>query len=250
LQTDSGDSVSASNFLYYGTWNPNNCGSSCSWDLGGGETQPTHTTTAENDPLASLSAPSQPSASTTASNTAPTSSATLQPGYYSNTININPGITVNLTPGLYYFGSGSSINVDGTLECTTCTGGAGVTLYFSGGTIQPNSSATIELTAPSSGSTSNGNVANMLIWESSTDSAGLTIDASSSNFYNGVIYLPDGTLTLNSGSGTAINNNSTATALDANNIIVNAGVNFVINGSGGYLGGSSSKTLGSFAVSE
>jgi hypothetical protein len=90
----------------------------------------------------------------------------------------------------------------------------------------------------------------MLIWESSTDSAGLTIDASSSNFYNGVIYLPDGTLTLNSGSGTAINNNSTATALDANNIIVNAGVNFVINGSGGYLGGSSSKTLGSFAVSE
>jgi Flp pilus assembly protein TadG len=250
LQTDNGDSVTASNFLYYGTWNPNNCNGGCSWALGGGETQPTHTTTPETDPLASLTAPSQPSASTTASNTAPTSNATLQPGYYANTININPGITVNLTPGLYSFGSGSSINVDGTLECTTCTGGAGVTLYFSGGTIQPNSSATIELTAPSSGSTSNGNVANMLIWESSTDSAGLTIDASSSNYYNGVIYLPDGTLTLNSGSGTTINNSSTATALDANNIIVNAGVNFVINGSGGYLGGSSSKTLGSFAVSE
>lgn len=250
LQTDNGDTVTASTFLYYGSWSPNNCNNSCTWTLGSSETQPTHTTTAESDPLASLTAPSQPSASTTAGDTAPTSNVTLQPGYYSNTININSGITVNLTPGLYYFGNGASFNVSGTLECTTCTGGAGVTLYFTGGTIQPNSGATITLTAPSSSGVSNNDVANMLIWESTSDSSGLTIDASSANYYNGVIYLPDGQLTLNSGSGTTINSASTATALDAQSIIVDSGVTFDINGGGGYLGGTSSQTLGSFALAE
>src|ERR1700734_3497142 len=34
LQTDNGDSVKASSFLYYGTWSPNNCNNTCTWTLG------------------------------------------------------------------------------------------------------------------------------------------------------------------------------------------------------------------------
>jgi hypothetical protein len=90
---------------------------------------------------------------------------------------------------------------------------------------------------------------NMLIWEPSSNSSGMTIDASSSSYFNGVIYLPNGTLTLNSGSGVNINGQSTATALDVANIIVDSDVNFVINGSGGYLGGGG-QVLGSFALAE
>jgi hypothetical protein len=248
LQTDNGDSVTATDFLYYGTWSPNNCNSSCTWTLGGGQTQPTHTNAQQNDPLANLTAPGQPSTSYTGTTSFNSGTNDLSPGYYANGFNINGG-TVNLSPGLYYFNGSVNVDSGATLECTSCTGGAGVTLYFNNGTIQPNSGATITLSAPSTSGTSNGDVANMVIWEGNSNSSGLTIDASSSSYYNGVIYLPDGTLTLNSGSGTSINSLSTATALDANNIIVDSGVTFYINGSGSYLGGSG-KTLGSFALAE
>jgi len=249
LQTNNGDGVTASSFLYFGTWGPNNCNSSCTWTLGDSETQPTHTTTAQTDPLASLTPPSQPAASTTASQTTPNNGTTLQPGYYSNGINLNSNVTVNLTPGLYYMNGSINVNSGATLECTGCTGGQGVTLYFSNGTLQPNSGSTVQLTAPSTGGTSSGNVANMLIWEGSSNSSGLTMDAGSSSYFNGVIYMPDGTLTLNSGSGTTINSKSTATAVDVNNIMVNSNVSFVINGGGGYLGGGA-PVLGTFALAE
>jgi Flp pilus assembly protein TadG len=244
LQTDNGDSVTASTFLYYGTWSPNNCNSSCTWTIGGSSTPPTHTTTAQSDPLASLTAPSQPAASTTASNTTPNSGTTLQPGYYSNGINLNSNVSVTLAPGLYYMNG--SINVDNGASLT----GTGVELYFENGTLQPNSGSTVQLTAPTTTSSTAGTTANMVIWEPSSNSSGLTVDAGSSSYYNGVIYLPGGTLTLNSGSGNTINSQSTATALDVNNIIVDSGITFVINGSGGYLGGSPSQVLGAFALSE
>jgi Flp pilus assembly protein TadG len=249
LQTDNGDTAKATSFLYYGTWSPNNCNSSCSWTLGDSETQPTHTTTAQSDPLASLTPPTQPS--TTYSGTTSFNSGTngLSPGYYPNGFNINGG-TVNLTPGLYYFNGSVNVDSGAALECTTCTGGNGVTLYFTSGTLQMNSNSTVQLTAPSTGSTSNGDVANMVLWYSTGNGSGLTIDTGSSSYFNGVIYLPNQTLTLNSGSGVTINNGATATALDVNNMIVDDSENFVINGSGGYLGGGGGKVLGSFALSE
>jgi Putative Flp pilus-assembly TadE/G-like len=250
LQTDNDDSVTASTFLYYGTWSPNNCNSSCSWTLGNSETQPTHTTTAQSNPLASLTAPSQPS--TTYNGTTAFNSGTnnLSPGYYASGFNINGGV-VNLSPGLYYFNG--SVNVDSgtTLECTACAvGGQGVTLYFNNGTLQMNSNSTVQLTAPTTGFTTNSDVANMALWYASGNGSGLTIDTGSSSYFNGIIYLPTQTLTLNSGSGVTINNGATATALDVNNMIVDDSENFEINGSGGYLGGGSGQTLGAFALAE
>jgi Flp pilus assembly protein TadG len=250
LQTDNGDSVTATSFLYYGSWSPNNCNSSCSWTLGSSQTQPSHTTTAQSNPLAGLTAPTQPGTTYTGNTSFNSGTNSLSPGYYANGFNINGG-TVNLTPGLYYFGG--SVNVDSgtTLECTTCVvGGAGVTLYFNSGTLQMNSNSTVQLTAPTTGSTSNGDVANMVLWYASGNGSGLTIDTGSSSYFNGVIYLPTQTLTLNSGSGVTINNGATATALDVNNMIVDDSEDFKINGSGGFLGGAAGQTLGSFALAE
>jgi hypothetical protein len=241
--------VTASTFLYYGTWSPNNCNNSCTWSLSGSESQPTHTTTAQSDPLASLTQPSQPS--TTYSGTTSFNSGTnnLSPGYYSSGFNINGG-TVNLSPGLFYFNGSVNVDSGATLECTGCTGGQGVTLYFNNGTLQMNSNSTVQLTAPSTGDTTNGNVANMVLWYANTNSSGMTIDTGSSSYFNGVIYIPDGTLTLNSGSNVTINASATATALDVNSMIVNDSETFEINGSGGYLGGGSSQVLGAFALAE
>jgi hypothetical protein len=242
LQTNNNDSVTASTFLYYGTWSPNNCNNSCVWTLGNSETQPAHTTTAQTDPLASLAPPTQPANSTTYNNTTPNSGATLQPGYYPNGINLNSNVSVTLSPGLYYMNG--SINVNSGASLT----GTGVELYFANGTLQLNSGSTAQLSAPTTTSSA-GTTAGMLDWQASTNGSGMDIDSGSSSYFTGVIYLPNATLTLNSGTGVTINSGASYTAVDANGIIVNSSENFVINGSGGYLGGSS-QTLGTFAVAE
>lgn len=243
LQTDNGDSVTASTFLYYGSWSPNNCNSSCTWDIGGSNTPPAHTTTPQSNPLANLTPPSQPATSTTNTQT-PNSGATLQPGYYPNGFNLNSNVSVTLNAGLYYMGGSINVNSGATLT------GTGVELYFVNGSLQPNSGSTLQLTAPATTSSTAGTTANMLVWEASSNGSGMTIDTGSSSYFNGIIYLPTQTLTLNSGSGVTINNGATATALDVNNMIVDDNETFKINGSGGYLGGSPSKILGSFALSE
>jgi Flp pilus assembly protein TadG len=245
LQTDNGDSVTASTFLYYGTWSPNNCNSSCTWNIGGTNTgPPAHTTTPQSDPLASLTPPSQPATSTTNTQT-PNNGATLQPGYYPNGFNLNSNVSVTLSPGIYYMGGSINVNSGASLA------GTGVTLYFASGSLQPNSGSTVQITAPTSNTSGcSCNNANMAVWESSTNGTGMYLDAGSQSYYNGVIYLPDAGLTLNSGSGNTINSGSTATAVDVQSLTVNSSITFVINGSGGYLGGSPSKILGSFALSE
>ena len=242
LQTNNGDSVTASSFLYYGTWSPNNCNNTCSWTLGASQTQPTHTTTAQSDPLAGLAQPSQPANSSTYSNTTPNSGATLQPGYYPNGINLNSNVSVSLAPGVYFMNG--SINVDSGASLT----GTGVTLYFASGSLQMNSNSTIQLSAPTT--STNGGNANMVVWEAPSNGSGMTIDTGSSSYFNGAIYLPTQTLTLNSGSGVTINGQATSTVLDANSMIVDDSENFKINSSGGYLGGSPSQTLGSFGLAE
>jgi hypothetical protein len=125
-----------------------------------------------------------------------------------------------------------------------------VTLYFTNGSFQPNSGSTTTLNAPATGYTSNGNVANMLVWQSTTNNAGMDMDASTSVTLNGIIYLPDATLTLNSGSGTTINSGASATAVDVQSLIVDSDVTFDIKSGGNYLGSTPSETLGTFALSE
>lgn len=247
LIVNTGASVTASNFVYTGSY-INNCNGSCTWSLGSGQTQPSYTNTSSSDPLAGLTQPSQPSNTYTGTTSFNSGTNNLSPGYYPYGINVNGG-TINLSPGLYYFNSSFILNSNITLECTTCTGGAGVTLYFNSGSLIANSSVNYQLTAPSSGSTSNGDVANMLIWESSTNSSSMIMNAATTATINGVIYLPDAQLTMNSSSTAALNAGSTATALDVNSIIFNSNINLDINSSGGYLGGSG-KVLGSFAVAE
>lgn len=245
LQTNSNDGVTASTFLYYGSWSPNNCNSSCVWNIGGTNTgPPAHTTTQQSDPLASLTPPTQPANSSTASNTTPNNGATLQPGYYPNGINLNSNVAVTLAPGLYYMNGSINVNSGATLA------GTGVELYFTNGTLQLNSGSTAQLTAPTTTSSTAGTTAGMLDWQSSTNSTGMPIDSGSSSYFQGVIYLPDAQLTLNSAAGVTINSGASYTALDVKDLMVDSSENFVINGSGGYLGGSPSKILGAFALSE
>ena len=268
LQTNNSDKATASTFIYYGSWSPNNCQTptTCVWTLGGGETSPTHTNNQQSDPLAGITAPSKPATQdanncslsnqdcwgnnlTTAQQNG-TAPITIPPGYYGGGINVNnQNMVLNLSPGLYYFGGTVNMNTNTTLECTTCTGGAGVTLYFASGSMNMNSYSTVELSAPATGNASSGSaVANMLIWEASNNSTTMITNTGSSSYYNGIIYLPDAQLNMNSNSGIT-NSSATATAIDVQSLLLNTGAEIVINSSGGYLGGGG-QTLGQFAIAE
>ena len=128
-------------------------------------------------------------------------------------------------------------------------GGAnGVTLYFVSGTLQMNSNSTVvQLSAPTVNT--NGSNANMLIWESATNSTGMPIDTSSSSSFNGTIYLPDAELTLNSGAGVTINAKGVA-AVDVANLMVNDSEHFNVTA---VLPGTAipnPPTLGSYGLAE
>jgi hypothetical protein len=123
-----------------------------------------------------------------------------------------------------------------------------VTLYFNNGSLQMNSnSSVIQLMAPTT--STNGSNANMLIWESASNSSGMTIDTSSSSFFTGTMYLPDGTLTLNSGSGVTINATGVA-AVDVKNFIVNDSENFKVTATLPGTAVANPPTLGTFSLAE
>jgi hypothetical protein len=174
--------------------------------------------------------------------TTPSNGATLQPGYYPNNINLNSGVSITLAPGVYYMNA--SINVDSGATIT----GSGVTLYFANGTLQMNSNSTVvQLTAPAT--STNGSNANMLIWESATNSTGMPIDTSSSSYFTGTIYLPDAELTLNSGAGVTINE-SGVLALDVNNLMVDDSEHFNVTATLPGTAIANPPTLGTFGLAE
>jgi hypothetical protein len=164
-------------------------------------------------------------------------------------VNLNSNVSVNLAPGLYYMNGSINVDSGSTLTCTGCTGGAnGVTLYFVNGSLQMNSnSTTIQLTAPTV--STNGSNANMLIWESSSNSSGMTIDTSSSSYFTGTIYMPDGTLTLNSGSGVTINASGVA-AVDVKNLLVDDSEHFNVTATLPGTAVSNPPTLNTFSLAQ
>jgi hypothetical protein len=112
---------------------------------------------------------------------------------FPGTQTIAGGETWNLSHGTYWITDGD-LNVSGTLDCTDCIGGAGVTIIFTTtgankiGTInmQPGAQIT-DLNAPNSGSFAG------LLFVQNTVGAGPTsgVLGGAANFHgNGLIYLP------------------------------------------------------------
>lgn len=189
----------------------------------GGSVTPSPTVaSAVKDPLSSLTAPT--AGSCTQTNMTIGGTTTLTAGTYCGGINMNgSGYTVTLDPGTYVFTG--AVNI----PAVTVTG-TGVTLYFTSGTLQMNSSAIVQVTAPTSGT-----YKGIVLWQSSSNSAGMDIDSGSTSYFQGAIYLPDAALTLNS------NCNSTAayTILDVQTLTVNSGVTFNIGDNYSSLSGGS-----------
>jgi len=237
LSTNSGVTVNVSYFTYHGATYNDDCGSCSTYAPMPATNSPT-----VPDPFSSLTAPSAPAISST--NTAVISgNTTLQPGTYTSTINFNSGTyTVNLAPGLYYFNGGLNIDSNVTIQ------GTGVTLFFpSGSSVNINSAATWNLTAPSAALSDCASCSGMVVWDTGNS---LDLDANSGSSFGGALYVPNGEFTMNSNSG--------ATAFGmiyANSIMLDSDITLSCSSmpGGNCPGGSgsgASQTLGTFAVSE
>jgi hypothetical protein len=134
------------------------------------------------------------------------SSQTLSPGRYCSGISASSGNTVTLSPGIYYLdGSSSGITMAGNATLQ----GDGVTLVFSGSSssgwagAKIASNATINLNAPSTGSTAGIVIFGDRNMPTSGGSApNFNLTGGGTQIFGGAIYLPKGNLSFSGGSST------------------------------------------------
>jgi len=126
---------------------------------------------------------------------------TLDQGVYCNGITVNAGGVLTLNPGVYILDRGGlTVNGGGTVT------GTGVTLIFTSSTgsnwatATINGNATVNLTAPSSGST-----AGIVIFGDPAEPVGTSINLSggSSQTFGGAIYAPTGAISYTGGATTS-----------------------------------------------
>ncbi len=138
------------------------------------------------DPYASLAVP--PTGSTRPN----TNGSTLQPGSYAG---MNLSGTKTMQPGVYYVSSGSlSFNANSVIT------GTGITFYLAPGvTFNMNNNATVNLSAPTSGTYSG-----VLFYSDRSNTSDVKFNGTASSSMTGVFYFPGQALQYNgnySGSG-------------------------------------------------
>ncbi len=141
-------------------------------------------------------------------------SNTLEPGTYCG-FNINSGGSVTLDPGstgLYIFTGPVNVGDGGTLVAN------GDTLYFSSGSLQPNSGSEVDVIAPTSGP-----YTGIALVEGPGNTTQMTVDSGAKITLQGAVYLPDAQLTLNSGGDLGA-----YTILDVQSLIVNSGAKLTV----------------------
>ena len=151
------------------------------------------------DPYADVQVPSF--SGCTDNNLKVKNNTTIDPGVYCNGISINAGATLSLNPGVYFIDRGSlSINGGGGIV------GTGVTLVFTSSTgvnyatATINGNATVNLTAPGSGSTA-GIV--IMMDRNAPTGTSLSLSGGSTQSFGGAIYAPTGAVTYTGGASTS-----------------------------------------------
>jgi hypothetical protein len=124
------------------------------------------------DPFADVEVPDESGPNITNSN-----GATLQPGNYTNGMNLSGDVT--LQPGVYVV-SGGNFKVNANANVS----GSGVTIYIkSGSTVSINGNATVNLSAPTSGPYSG-----LLFFGDRSGTGGVTLNGTASSKLTGAVY--------------------------------------------------------------
>jgi len=146
------------------------------------------------DPFASLIEPAAPLPKSNPKN----KDTTVEPGRYTN---LSLDGTKTLQPGLYYISG--SLSIKGTIS------GTGVTFFMADGGVTVNGSASMSISAPTTGS-----YAGMLFWSAKTNTSANSFNGNGATDLNGYLYFPKGQLTYNGNNTT----NSTCLRIVADTI--------------------------------
>jgi hypothetical protein len=172
------------------------------------------------DPLASLTPPAVGSPINFNSNN-------IIPGSTYKSISINNG-TVNFPAGTYVVNGSMKINGNATVT------GTGVTFYITnGGSLTINGTATVQLSAPNSGS-----FAGILFYQDPNDTSSAKINGTSSSIFQGALYFPKASLDFR-GTGTTFNSDAAYTVIVSEALTLSGNATVNINSDfSGLAGGS------------
>lgn len=121
---------------------------------------------------------------------------TLQPGYYggSLTLDVRNGGTLNLQPGVYYFGDNFQLTAQGD----GMTQGSDVMMYFTDNSRFVPHNGRVNISAPAT-SPYSGGLDGMALWIANCSD--FRLQANNSGAFDGVIYAPCSSVTLAGGPG-------------------------------------------------
>jgi Flp pilus assembly protein TadG len=187
----------------------------------------------QTDPLSSLTPPST-GGCTYNNYLANSGTVTLNPGTYCGGMTFNSNVHVTFNPGTYVV-TGSMI-MNGGVNAT----GTGVMFYFPSGSLTMNGSSHASLVAPTTGT-----YAGILFFQNTSNSSTMILNGDTTSKFQGAIYIPAGSLTLNGGSNLAA-----YTIVDADSIMVNSGVHFNLGADYSSLPGGSPVKGGSAVLME
>jgi hypothetical protein len=132
------------------------------------------------------------------------SDQTISPGVYCGGINLDSHAHLTLNPGVYIIKTADSHGNAINLGAQTTLTGTGVTIYIEAGGVVMTGGATVNLTAPSSGT-----YQGILFYQDRSDTTPSTLVGGTGQLMNGVLYFPAANLTYTGGSST----NATATTI-------------------------------------
>jgi Flp pilus assembly protein TadG len=121
----------------------------------------------------------------------------LQPGYYPSgfTFQSSGGTNYfNLASGVYYMGGNVMVDAGASVS------GTGVTIYMANGQMNVNSSAYVDLVAPTTGPT-----AGLVIWQPTSNTSQIILDAGSNSIWGGGVWAPGAQLVFNGSSAASAN---------------------------------------------
>lgn len=157
------------------------------------------------DPFADLTPPSYSGCndSGNAVNLGSHDKKTISPGVFCSGFIVGAQSELTLSPGTYVVKNGISIGGQATLK------GTGVSIYIQSGGISMAGGATVNLSAPTSGSWQG-----ILFYQDRADTADSTLVGGTGQLMNGVLYFPKSHLTYTGGSSTT----ATATTIVSNTL--------------------------------
>jgi hypothetical protein len=173
------------------------------------------------DPFAAMTPPSVGSCTNTGLSLGSHDTMTIDPGVFCGGINLTSHAALTLNPGVYVIQNGLSLGAQTSIT------GTGVTIYLQTGGVNMAGGATVNLSAPTSGTWQG-----ILFYQDRANTTDSTLVGGTTQLMNGVLYFPSAHLNYTGGSSVT----GTSTTIVADTITLVGNTNITSAASNPYTG--------------